>query len=233
MKLWFLALTALGLSTSAFAGFSVTGITTWGASDATLGIQGFTIEDFEDVNLVSGLQYGVVSGNGNLNPTSTLPSTFKPSDDAFGTAFTQGGGGVWDGQRGVINTRSNQTFAYTEGASWGDPTFYVSAGTSSFGMSIQQMDRDAYLVINGTQIGRISDLTTFSIGGQRQGYLRIDATNGDVINSVGLKDVFAGQGGFNDGYMFDHVAFAAPVPEPATFAVLGLGLLGLQKRRRK
>lgn len=212
------------------AGFTVTPFqgSQWGASDASLGIAGYAIEDFEDLNLVNGLQVSVNSPNGNLATTSTLPSLFKPSDDSFGTAFTIGGGGVWDGQHGIINTRTNQTFSYSDSGSYGLLTFHFTNGASSAGFSIHQMDRDANILVNGASIGNVSAWApAFLSTNGRNGYLRIDATGSDVINSVALRDV----NGFGDGYMFDHVAFEA-VPEPMTMAVLGLGMLCASRRRK-
>lgn len=200
----------------------------WGGSDASIGVSGYTIDDLEDVNLVSGLQIGVISPNGNLAPTSTLPNTFKPSDDAYGSAFTLGGGGAWDGEHGVINTRTNQTFNYAEPGSWGNLTFYFGPSVTSAGFSVQQMDRDATIMVNGASIGNVSVLApNFSSGNGRQGYLRVDATGGDTISSLGIQDAFGG----GDGYMFDHVAFQS-VPEPISLVAL-CGGLGLLARRRR
>jgi len=219
-----------GLSTHVFAGYNVVtyDASFWGAPDATIGVSGFTIEDFEDVNLVAGLQVSVASPNGGYGPTSTLPNTFKPSDDLFGNAFTLGGGGVWDGAHGIINTRTNQTFPYTDSGSWGTVTYLFGTAASSAGMSVHQMDRDAHIMVNGASIGTVLQLTSgFFVNNLRQGYLRIDATGSDVINSFGIADT----NGFGDGYMFDHVAFNS-VPEPYTVAGLGLGLAFLLSRFR-
>lgn len=226
----FIALIA-GVPAVASAGFNVVSFdrTQWGVPDTTLGVSGYTIEDFEDVNLVSGFQVSVASTNGNLVQTSTLPNTFKPSDDIFGNAFTLGGGGVWDGQHGIINTRTNQSFPYSDSGSWGTVTFHFTSGASSIGFSVQQMDRDAFLLVNGSSIGTVFGLAPNFLGSNgRQGYLRIDATGTDIIQSVAIQDAFGG----GDGYMFDHVAFAA-VPEPASLTALGLGALALIRRRRR
>lgn len=223
---------AVACAAVSHAGYTFSSFATWGASDATLGVSGYTIENFEDVNLVSGLQVGVVSPNGDLNPTSTLPNTFKPSDDGFGTAFTIGGGGAWDGEHGVINTRTNQTFPYSESSSWGNLSFYFTGGASSIGFSMQQADRDVEIWLNGSYYANLSVLLpNVPVSGGRQGYIRVDADGTDVINSIKFRDAAPGSGGFADGYMFDHVAFKA-VPEPATMVVLAGGLLGALRRRQ-
>lgn len=213
------------------ASFSFTsfGPSSWGVDDATLGVSGYVIEDFEDTTLVTGLTYSVFSPNGNLVNSSVLPNTFKPSDDAFGSAFTFGGGGVWDGSHGVINTRTNQTFSYSETGSWGQIQFDFAGGARSVGISLQQVDLDGIIEINGTAVGSLSSLTTLPINGQRQGYLRIDASSGDVINS--LKFINGNNGNFSDGVMYDHLAFD-PVPEPATLVVAGAGLAACLRRRK-
>jgi len=221
------ALPFVAAPVSALAGFNFNSTTVWQETDANLGISGYTIEDFEDTTLVAGLQVSVTSPNGNLAQTSTLPNTFKPADDAFGTAFTLGGGGVWDGDHGIINTRTNQTFHYGEAGSWGHLTFHFTGGVKSAGFSLQQVDRDANVVVNGVSIGSLYALApSFAAGNGRQGYVRIDATGSDVINTLSIQDAF----GFGDGYMFDHVSF---VPEPATLATLSLGALIAVRKRRK
>ncbi|MBL8069127.1 MAG: PEP-CTERM sorting domain-containing protein [Armatimonadetes bacterium] len=220
------------LSACAHAGFNFTGFgpSQWGASDATLGVSGYTVEDFEDVNLVSGLQVTIASPNGGYGPSSTIPNTFNPfTDSTFGTAFQFGGGGAWDGSNGLINTRTNREFPYSETGSWGFTTFTFAGGASSVGFSVQQMDLQTTVLINGNPVGLLDVLAGWSVNGQRQGYVRIDAFGGDQINSVTVAN--GSNGTFSDGLMFDHVAFN-PVPEPATMAVCALAGLGLLRRKR-
>lgn len=219
------------MAASAQAGFNVTGFGpgSWGTSDATLGVAGYVIEDFEDVNMASGLLVGVTSTNGSYGPSSTIPNTFNPFvDNTFGTAFQFGGGGAWDGTKGLINTRTNREFSYSEVGSWGVTTFVFSGGATSVGFSMQQMDQSSNLIINGNQIGLLDVLAGWTTNGLRQGYVRIDAFGGDQINSITIQN---GTTSFNDGLMFDHLAFN-PVPEPGTMAFLAL-FGAVAARRRK
>lgn len=220
------------LSACAHAGFNFTGFgpAQWGAPDTILGVDGYIIEDFEDVNLVNGLQVTISSPNGGYGPSSTIPNTFNPfTDSTFGTAFQFGGGGVWDGSNGLINTRTNREFPYNDAGSWGFTTFTFAGGASSVGFSLQQMDLSAVVLINNNPVGLLDLLTGLVGNGQRQGYVRIDAFGGDQINSVTIAN--GTDGIFNDGLMFDHVAFN-PVPEPATMAICALAGLGLLRRKR-
>lgn len=224
----FLASLGLAAASQAAFNFTVFPAAQWGVSDATLGVTGYTIEDFEDVNLAAGLQVSVASPNGGYGPTSTLPATFMPSQDLFGTAFTFGGGGVWDGTRGIINTRTNQTFSYSDGGSWGDLIFHFSAPARSVGFSVQQADLDGVFRINGVAITSFSSIG-LPLNGLRQGYIRIDATGTDTISTLMIDNGTSGN--FGDGLMIDHVAFN-PVPEPTTLAVLGAFALAARRRRR-
>ena len=54
----------------------------WGASDAVLGVSGYTIEDFEDTALATGLQVQFTSPSlGGYGPASTLPFAYNPATD--------------------------------------------------------------------------------------------------------------------------------------------------------
>lgn len=104
------AFTILTFAIPARAAFVVNyfGPASWGAPDATIGVSGFTIENFEDTALAPGLMISRFGGVvGNFGPTATLPasSVFDPTTDPN----TAAGGlqafvsGVWDGSNVLIN----------------------------------------------------------------------------------------------------------------------------------
>ena len=233
MKTFVSSLLFLGAIQAAFAGYTFHPVSagSWGANDAVLGVDGYVIEDFEDVNLVSGLQVSVSSVNGGYGPTSTIPNTFDPfTDSTAGTAFQSSGGGAWDGRKGLINTRTNREFTYTEGDSWGKITLHFSAPVSSLGFSLQQSDLPLEVLIDGVSYGNLNALGGWGNNGGRQGYMRIDGTAGSTIST--LTFVNGESAPFRDGIMIDHVAFN-PVPEPTSMLALGLGVLAMVRRRRK
>ena len=180
------------------------GAAEWQASDSALGIGGAIIEDFEDANLISELSVSVTSGNGSYGPASTLPNTFNPNTDPFGNAFV---GGNWDGALGFINTRDNQSQNYGDNNNWGDVTFQFSNPMASVGFSVQQMQGDAPLTLNGSSLGGLLALSGLPVSGGHNGYIRIDADGGDTISTLALDNAFG------DGFMIDHLA-VKPVPEP-------------------
>lgn len=210
----------------------------WGAADAALGIVAHaTIEDFEDVTLASGLTVSVTgSAVGGYGPTTTLPQTFDPrpvslgGDDAYGNAFysypcgSAACSSVWDGSHALVNTGTNNAMNYGW-APWGDMAFaFDGAGVSQVGFSLHQNEYAVTVTINGSE--------TFVLAGgspaARRGYFVFDVGAGDPwITSLTLDGHPA------DAWVIDHLAFAGPVPEPATVALFAAGLAGLGLRSRR
>lgn len=223
----------LVLCRTATAGISFLGYAPhlWGVSDATIGVTGYSIESFESKTLISGVLIGVESPAGNRAPSSTLPNLFDPFADPFGNVFYRSGTGAWDGGHGVINTRDNLSHSYNAAGNWGDLIINFNTPARSVGFSMQQMNQPAQVFVNGILAGTFDTLTGLPTNGSRQGYVRIDATGGDVITSIRLNN---GRVGFNDGFMIDHLAVAL-VPEPEIHAMLliGISLIGFLAWRTK
>jgi len=174
----------------------------WPRSDAEIGVEGYVIEDFEDTELVEGLQVELSdSTTDNFGPTNKLPRAFNPDfhDTGGGRVFVPG---VWDGSHVLINRRSPSPHLY-EDYVWGDTSFHVPGGASSFGFSLHEMDRDTELSVNGIPLVNLRKL--LPSGTTRGGYVRIDAAPGLTIYSVKVANSFTTTTG--DGLAFDHVAF--------------------------
>ncbi|MBK8018628.1 MAG: hypothetical protein IPK20_19175 [Betaproteobacteria bacterium] len=97
-----------------------------------LGVDGYTIEDFEDTTLIAGLQIGWSGGTSTAAPSGTLPTTFDPrptafgGDDAFGNAFysypcgSPACSSLWDGSHVLVSSFGNQTPSYGDDPKWKD-----------------------------------------------------------------------------------------------------------------
>ena len=246
----------LGFATcAAHAAFTTTTFTAaqWGASDATLGVSGYTIENFEDSALANGLSVSRLNGAvGNFGPSTLLPaaSVFDPLTDNDTDVANPANSiqafrrGVWDGGHVLINNPGPAFYHwYGDSANWKDLQFDFGRGASSVGFSLQQMDLHGNrLLVNGVEL--IGDLLgllgaenefqaategPFSFN-SRNGYLRIDATAGDVIHSI----TFDNNAG--DGFAVDHLAFMpvpSTVPVPGSLVLLGSALVALRTVRRR
>lgn len=208
MKLNAIALAGtLFVALPAHADLEFFGLTTvrWGFSGASIGVQGMTIEDFEDTALAPGLRIRWSAPAGEVGPTDTLPNTFDPTiDDPFGNAFASG---QWTGSRVLVNTRTNRPFPYNASENWDDVELLFDPPVASVGFSVQQMNVSNSVVVNGVVRGNFASLTGLPVGSDRQGYVIINATNGETISSIRIDSLFG------DGFVIDHLAFST-VPAP-------------------
>jgi len=198
--------------------------TPWQSSDATLGLSGANIIDFESTALPSGVTVSVNAPAGSYAPTSTLPFLFDPvvNDPNPAQVLTPG---IWDGTRVFVNRLdANVPLGYVDSplTKWGSFTFGFPAGTTLVGFSVGQMDAAQTLSVNGNNL-RVLDASNFPGSGNRHGYLVITAGVGETISTVSLTS------NFGDGYSIDHLAYA--VPEPTSLALLSLTSLLLKRRR--
>lgn len=232
--------------------FTTFGAAQWGASDTTLGVDGYTLEDFEDTVLASGLAVSRLNGAaGNFGPSTLLPASavFDPLSDNDTDVANPANSiqafrrGVWDGNHVLINHPGPAFYHwYSDAANWKDLRFDFADGATSVGFSLQQLDQHGNrLLINDVEqiadlLGLMGSDTEFQNATEgpfsfnsRHGYLRIDATGGDLIHSI----TFDNSNG--DGMAIDHLAFrsAAPVPVPGALLLCASGLAGLAARRRR
>lgn len=166
--------------------------------DVALGLTGHTIEDFEDGSLISGLS---LSAGGFQSRT---------------------GGTAWDGVRVRSNLPSGSGHQLST-------TFTLPGSTLSFGVGLQNFDRDYSVKVNGiTVVSNIKNLLGFTSGNgtTKNGYLKIEAENSEIISSVRFDQT---SGGSIDQVEFDHLAVSTTlsspaVPEPQTFILSLLAL---------
>ncbi len=175
--------------------------TQWNASNAELGMPGALLEDFEDVQLIPRLAIGWDAPAGFSAPSNILPTLFNPiTDDPHGNAFDNG---IWDGSHGAVSGRNNQSWPYANGANWGDMLFTFNPPVFSVGMSLQQMDENARVIVNDRDIGSIASVQGIAISGGRNGFLRLDAPDQAIIESLRIAN--ARTGSFGDGFLVDHL----------------------------
>jgi hypothetical protein len=180
----------------------ISGFPVWQTPDSAIGLERAAIETFESATLNPRLMVGWEARGGFTAASNTLPALFNPvTDDPFGNAFNSG---VWDGVRGVVSGRNNRTYNYQDGTNWGDIFFQFNPPLNTLGMSVQQMEGNARLVINGRDVGSFSQRTSLNPGPGRQGYMKIITPGTAGIESIRFNNFRSGATG--DGFMFDHMA---------------------------
>lgn len=180
----------------------ITGFPVWQTPDSTIGLERAAIETFETATLNPRVMVGWEARAGFTAASNTLPALFNPvTDDPFGNAFDSG---VWDGVRGVVSGRNNATYNYQDGTNWGDIFFQFNPPLNTLGMSVQQMEGNSRMVINGRDVGTFSQRTSLSPGAGRQGYIKIITPGVAGIESIRFNNFRSGSTG--DGFVFDHMA---------------------------
>jgi hypothetical protein len=112
-------------------------------------------------------------------------------------------------------------------------TLQFSHPVTTLGFSFEQSELLTPISINGVLLGNLTTLAGLSTGSGRIGYIRINATGGDTIQTVLLNN------SPGDGWTLDHMAFTSAdpeaIPEPGTIAtgLLGVGLAALTVLRRR
>jgi len=224
-----LAVTSTGAQAITVTGF---GSSQWGASDATLGVAGYVIENFEDIDLAPGLKVQVQSPSlGGYGPVTTLPFTYNAALDCCG-AFSSAL--MWDGTRGLINRPFVPITSYLNDGGWSDVFFLFPGGVSSLGFSYGQAEVKIAISVDlgGGLSAGFDSTSVLPQSNRRNGYLRIDASPGETIYGIKLDN----QSNNHDGIVYDHLAFR-PVPTGvpdagSTAAALSLAFLGLERFKK-
>ena len=207
------------------------------AMDAALGVTGFEIEDFEDVDLIPGLS---ITYSGSIPDTTvtTLPN------------LQEGFADIWDGKHTVSNIADNTIKSRTVCVDCVSlTTFNFDGGVTSVGLGLSGFQSlssptfphtDHLLLINGMPLTDTLEV----LGGEnfvpdivnRNTYLRIDASPGELIESIGFQNISNSPA---DILEFDHLAVrrgSLSVPEPTSIMTLlatGVMMASRILRRRK
>jgi hypothetical protein len=186
--------------------FNVTSFSPTDFSDDSAGISEFTIEDFEDTNLIPGLS--VEWSGPQIGPFTTLPSVINNADFWFTP------NNAWDGENLVGNFEKVFSSALAD-----TTTFNFAPNPTSVGVGISNYQfSDAVLLINGNIFSGLSAFNPV-LGLGKSIYLRIDSENGEAINSISID----GQGG--DFLGFDRLAVGSTrntQSVPAPLPILGV-----------
>jgi hypothetical protein len=209
--------------------------------DAALGITGYTIDTFEQTALLSGLSISLTGGVPATTWTS-LPNLFDTG--VCGSLSV----GAWDGTHAATNSITNSLNSCTTPTGLAAlATFNYAPGTTSFGISLSNFQSvnppspqfpvtNHELFVNGVDVGVLETLAgaNWSPGIVRNAYLRIDATGGSTITSVGFQNLAST--GTVDFLAFDRLALlqSSSVPEPGSGVLLlcGAALVCLRLFRR-
>jgi hypothetical protein len=200
--------------------------------DAALGVTGYAIENFETTALLSGLSI-TLSGNLATATYPPLPNLYDVTLDPFAT------NNEWAGTKVVTNLQGNQIGTSQR---WDSITFTYAPRTTSFGIGLSNFQStnpaapqfpitNHTLFVNGVAQGTLETLagSNFTPGLVRNVYIRIDATGGTVINSVGFQNIVSGG---SDGLLFDHLAVVATTtPDPSTLLLVSGATLVCAFRR--
>jgi hypothetical protein len=139
------------------------------AMDATLGVLGFTIEDFEDAGLVPGLS--VEFTHTGLGPMTSLPGLLDSDPVFFRRDFPNH---AWDGSHILYTPQPSDIVSAL--------IIRIAGGARSFGIALSDYHPDTQLwAINGQLTGTVGQIPNFfATDTGRNGYLRIDASPGDT-----------------------------------------------------
>ncbi len=181
--------------------------------DSALGIDSsYNVEDFENDVFISGFELTYRRPN-----ASTEHQLIEP-----GLPQT------WDGDR-ILYIVGGDRISDNGGA-----IFTFDQGLNSFGIGLANLQLSGwYVEVNGQRlVDELLSISGISASSERNGYLFINAEQGEVIDNVVIDRDELG-----DRVNFDHLALqvSSTIPIPPAIWLFGSGLLGLigMARRKK
>lgn len=210
------------------------------AMNKTLGVRGYTLDDFSEVALLPGLTITLTGGEATSPITyTTLPAIYNQNTLAsdcynFGN-IPNLGIASWTGATAVTNIIGNSfTDCNTQQAIGGTVTFDYSPGATSLGIgfaNFQSADSPVFpitnheLFVNGVDLGVLETLAgeNWAPGIVLNGYLRISATGNSVITSVAVTNSNGAYDflGFSDLAIKQRIVTSALLGVSPTSAVKG------------
>lgn len=195
---------------SVSTGLAATTVTSIAPGSEGSYLTGMLIEDFEDVNLVSGLTVtlsvwrnasNAITGDPPVVYAGTLPQTYAPASDGFSL-------NAWDGTRALVNG-SGHDWIYPFAASV-ELQFSPAVPSVGFGLSNFQTNVTSHtLYVNGVSQGLLDDLPGWVSGIDVKN--RYVLVSGDLVTSIRITaDTHF------DGLIFDKLAFTNPIVPSAT-----------------
>ena len=190
------------------------------AMDAALGITGYEIESFDDTTLISGFSYSLLEPD--IGPITELANVFafEPRLGVYNS---------WDDEFILTSAKAGEN-------SWNIPwakgvKFMFDGGVNSLGLGLINFEIQGgkhTVLVNDTAVGTLESDSDFVSSVDRNGYLKVDAEAGEVINSVTILTENL------DGMAFDRLAISrssVSVPEPSSLFLFSSAMFLLLRRR--
>jgi hypothetical protein len=182
--------------------------------DSALGIDSsYNVEDFENDVFIPGFAL-----------TYRRPNASTEHQFITSTSMVQ----IWDGDRALFIVGGDRV------ADNGGAIFTFDQGLNSFGIGLANLQLSGwYVEVNGQRlVDELLSISGISASSERNGYLFINAEQGEVIDNVVIDRDELG-----DRVNFDHLALqvSSTIPIPPAIWLFGSGLLGLigMARRKK
>ena len=151
----------------------------------------YVIEDFEDTQLIPGL---LISYDNQPTPSQAVLA------EDLSTNYPDA---VWNGNSVFIPV-------VRDGGAYYDVVFTFNYAVTSFGIGVGDTESPVELLVNGVSFGDIQLLPNYTqvADNQREIYIRVDANEGEQIQSITLRPMNTGMA-FGDGLLLDHIAVQA------------------------